>query len=49
MARGYTVSEIALIFMLDCDTIRRYFRLYKEGGINCFVEEYRKKNYRILK
>ncbi|MDR2345123.1 MAG: hypothetical protein LBE18_03575 [Planctomycetaceae bacterium] len=26
-ARGYKVSDLALIFMLDCDTIRRYFRL----------------------
>ncbi|MDR2346471.1 MAG: helix-turn-helix domain containing protein [Planctomycetaceae bacterium] len=34
LARGYTVSDLALIFMLDSDTICRYFRLYKEGGIN---------------
>ncbi|MDR2346804.1 MAG: hypothetical protein LBE18_12145 [Planctomycetaceae bacterium] len=26
-ARGYIVSDLALIFMLDDDTIRRYFRL----------------------
>jgi hypothetical protein len=42
-AHGYTVSELALIFILDCDTIRRYSRLYKEGGIKGLVEEYRKK------
>ncbi|MDR2345328.1 MAG: hypothetical protein LBE18_04610, partial [Planctomycetaceae bacterium] len=40
---GYKVSDLALIFMLDCDTIRRYFHLYKEGGINGLVEKYRKK------
>jgi hypothetical protein len=26
-ALGYKVSYLALIFMLDCDTIRRYLRL----------------------
>jgi transposase len=38
IARGYTVSELALIFMLDGDTIRRYIRLYKESGINGLLE-----------
>ncbi|MDR2437887.1 MAG: hypothetical protein LBE12_00765, partial [Planctomycetaceae bacterium] len=38
LALGYQVSDLALIFMLDGDTIRRYFRLYKEGGINGLLE-----------
>ncbi|MDR2344968.1 MAG: hypothetical protein LBE18_02790 [Planctomycetaceae bacterium] len=28
-AHRYKVSEITLIFMLDCDTIRHYFRYKK--------------------
>ncbi|MDR2437954.1 MAG: helix-turn-helix domain-containing protein, partial [Planctomycetaceae bacterium] len=38
LALGYQVSDLALIFMLDGDTIRHYFRLYKEGGINGLLE-----------
>ncbi|MDR2440390.1 MAG: IS630 family transposase [Planctomycetaceae bacterium] len=38
LAEGFTPSELAKIFLIDADTVRRYFRLYKEGGINGLLE-----------
>jgi hypothetical protein len=42
LARGYKVYDLALIFMLDDDTIRRYFHLYNEGGIDGLLENHYK-------
>jgi transposase len=36
LASGYSASEVASLFLLDADTVRRYFCLYKEGGIMVF-------------
>jgi transposase len=38
LSEGFHPSQLAKIFLLDADTIRRYFRLYKEGGINGLLE-----------
>ncbi|MDR1382461.1 MAG: winged helix-turn-helix domain-containing protein [Planctomycetaceae bacterium] len=38
LAEGFSPSQVAKIFLLDADTVRRYFRLYKEGGINGLLE-----------
>ncbi|MDR1478174.1 MAG: helix-turn-helix domain-containing protein, partial [Planctomycetaceae bacterium] len=37
-AEGFRPSQFAQIFLLDADTIRRYFCLYKEGGMNGLLE-----------
>jgi hypothetical protein len=34
IAEGFSSVQLSKIFFVDADTIRRYFRLYKEGGIN---------------
>jgi transposase len=34
----FTPTQLSKIFLLDADTIRCYFRLYNEGGINCLLE-----------
>jgi hypothetical protein len=36
LASGYSASEVALLFLLDADTVRRYFRLYKGGVLMVF-------------
>ncbi|MDR1140659.1 MAG: winged helix-turn-helix domain-containing protein [Planctomycetaceae bacterium] len=38
LSSGSSASEVAPIFMLVPDTVRRYFRLYEQGGINAFLE-----------
>jgi transposase len=38
LAEGFSPSQLSKIFLLDADTIRRYFRLYQEGGINGLLE-----------
>jgi transposase len=40
LADGCSASQLSKIFLLDADTIRRYFRLYKEGGINGLLENH---------
>lgn len=38
LGRGGSASSIAETFLIDADTVRRYFRLYKAGGINRLLE-----------
>jgi transposase len=38
ISEGFSLSQLAKIFLIDADTVRRYFRLYQEGGINGFLE-----------
>ncbi|MDR2406531.1 MAG: IS630 family transposase [Bacteroidales bacterium] len=38
LAHGFSVSQVSTIFLLDSDTVRRYFRLYKAEGINGLLE-----------
>ncbi|MDR1483880.1 MAG: hypothetical protein LBT09_03555, partial [Planctomycetaceae bacterium] len=32
LGRGQSASLVADMFLIDSDTVRRYFRLYQEGG-----------------
>jgi hypothetical protein len=38
LAEGFSPTQLSKIFLIDADTILRYFRLDKEGGINGFGE-----------
>jgi transposase len=38
LSEGFSPSELAKIFLIDADTVRGYFRLYKEGVINGLLE-----------
>jgi transposase len=38
LGRGQSASLVADMFLIDSDTVRRYFRLYQEGGINGLLE-----------
>ncbi|MDR1494328.1 MAG: winged helix-turn-helix domain-containing protein [Planctomycetaceae bacterium] len=38
LASGHSVSLVASIFVLDVGTVRRYFRMYEEGGVNGLLE-----------
>ncbi|MDR0704426.1 MAG: hypothetical protein LBF88_05495, partial [Planctomycetaceae bacterium] len=33
LAEDFSPAQLSKIFLVDAYTIRRYFRLYKEGGI----------------
>ncbi|MDR2643841.1 MAG: IS630 family transposase [Planctomycetaceae bacterium] len=35
---GYSVSQVAKLFDIGSDTVRRYFRLFQEGGVNGLLE-----------
>ncbi|MDR2168883.1 MAG: helix-turn-helix domain containing protein [Planctomycetaceae bacterium] len=38
LADGNSVAHVSRLFLLGEDTVRRYFCLFKEGGINGLLE-----------
>jgi hypothetical protein len=40
LGKGMSESFVASAFLVKVDSVRRYFRLYKEGGIKGLLEEH---------
>ena len=38
LSSGWTHSQVAEILLIDCTTVRRYFRDFKKGGVRRLLE-----------